>query len=176
VSDAERWNLSPERLYIDTWTRWFLRENLPWSAITSACNVGIGHGEFDDWLAFALPEDVQLVSLDHDREITLAFEQRQRDEGHPRPSRIVHEDLFTTTAGPFDLVTATGTVLHESGDPAGALQALSRLVTPGGWLYAVHLHRLGGEDVLAGVAGVVHRRRFDAIPGAALTAVLANPR
>lgn len=172
--DAERWNVSPERLYIDTWTRWFLREHLPWSTIGSACNVGIGHGDFDDWLGFALPPGVSLVSLDRDAEVVAAFVARQRDEGHPRASEAVVEDLFATTRGPFDLVTATGSTLQETSDPPRALEALRSLVAPGGWLYVVALHALGRDDVLDGLPEVVHRRRFTAIAEAGLTAVLAQ--
>ncbi|MEM6927282.1 MAG: class I SAM-dependent methyltransferase [Myxococcota bacterium] len=173
---AERWNLSPERLYIDTWTRWFLRENLPWPTIEHACNVGIGYGEFDDWLAFALPLGAPLVSLDRDPAIVAAFAERQRTDGHPRPSEAVHGDLFTSDRGPFGLVTATGSTLHETGDVARAIEALVRLVAPGGWLYVVVLHSLGGDEPLDAVPGIVRLRRFTELADAGLTAVLAQPR
>jgi len=175
MSDAERWNLSPERLYIDTWTRWCLREHVDWPSISSACNVGIGAGEFDDWLAFALPDRARLTSLDQDPAVVAAFEERQRAEGHPRPGQAVHADLFDNSLGPFDLVTATGSTLHETGDAPRAIEALTRLVAPSGWLYVVALHELGPDSVLDGVRGVVRRQRFAEMPGAGLTAVLARP-
>lgn len=174
MNEAERWNLSPERLYIDTWTRWFLRERLPWDDIETACNVGIGQGDFDDWLGFALGSDAELVSIDRDPHVVATFQARQRDEGHPNAADALHDELFTTSRGPFDLVTVTGSVLQETGDPARSLDALLRLVAPGGWLYAVVLHELGPDDVLDGLPGTVQRRRFDRMPGAGLTAALTR--
>jgi SAM-dependent methyltransferase len=173
--DAERWNLSPERLYLDCWTRWFLREHLRPSGLEQACNVGIGLGEFDDWLGYWLEGHGQLVSIDIDGNLVQRFVERQAREKHPNPSRAVHADLLRADLGTFDLVTMVGSTVHETHAPARALRCAQRWVKPGGWLFATVLHGMGDPArLLHDLQGVVHLERFTQLPEVEFTAVLAR--
>ncbi len=173
--DARRWNLSAERLYIDCWTRFFLRERIDPAACARACNVGIGDGEWDDWLGYWLLDHGSLTSVDIDEQIVASLGERQREAGHPNPARVIHGDLLRASLGPFDLVTVVGSTLQETHTPAQALRAAVQLVRPGGWLYATALHTLGDPTWLFdALEGVEHRARFDALPEAIFTAVLAR--
>lgn len=165
-------HLSPERLYVDAWTRHFLREHLDGRTVHTACNVGIGAGELDDWLGYWLPVDAELVSVDIDGQQVRALETRQARDMHPHPTKGVHGDLLQLQLGPFDLVTATGSTLMETGQPARALKHL-RGWAPGGWLYVTFLHSLGDpKRLLDHLPGVEARATFDAMAGAELTAAL----
>ncbi len=173
--DAERWNLSPERLYLDCWTRWFLREHLRPSGLEQACNVGIGLGEFDDWLGYWLEGHGQLVSIDIDGNLVQRFVERQAREKHPNPSRAVHAALLRADLGTFDLVTMVGSTVHETHAPARALRCAQRWVKPGGWLFATVLHGMGDPArLLHDLQGVVHLERFTQLPEVEFTAVLAR--
>ena len=173
--DEQRWNLSPERLYIDCWTRAFLRERLDPADCGQTCNVGIGVGEWDDWLGYWLLGHGTLASVDIDERIVEGLSIRQRRQGHPNPARVIHGDLLQATLGPFDLVTVVGSTLQETHAPAQALRAAVSWVRPGGWLYATALHSLSDPTWLFdALGGVQHRARFDALPDAEFTAVLAR--
>lgn len=173
--DARRWNLSPECLYIDCFTRVFLRDHVDPRTIASACNIGIGVGEFDDWLGYWLQDHARLTSVDIDGAIVHAFRERQTREGHPNPSEAIHADLLRAELGMFDLVTVVGSTVHETHAPARALRAAQRWVRPGGWLYATILHGMGDPTHLSvDITGVKHRRSFLDLPDAAFTAILAR--
>lgn len=173
--DARRWNLSPECLYIDCFTRAFLREHLDPRQLVSVCNVGIGVGDFDDWLGYWLWGSGTLTGVDIDGAIVHAFRERQAREGHPNPSQAIHADLLQADLGPFDLVTIVGSTVHETHAPARALRTAQRWVKPGGWLYATILHGMGDPTHLSvDIAGVKHRRSFLDLPEAEFTALLAQ--
>lgn len=173
--DAHRWNLSPECLYLDCWTRAFLREHLDPRQCPRTCNVGIGLGEFDDWLGYWLEGHGSLTSVDIDGAIVHQFRERQVQQGHPNPAHAVHADLMRAELGTFDLVTIVGSTVHETHVPALALSTAQRWVKPGGWLFATVLHGMGDPiHLLVHVDGVVHRRSFTELPDAAFTAVLAR--
>lgn len=173
--DIQRWNLSPERLYQECFTRYFLRERIDPADCVETCNIGVGLGEFDDFLGYWLLGHGTVVSVDIDEQQVRNLAQRQEQEGHPNPSRVVHADLMQSTQGPFDLVTVTGTTLHETHAPARALQCARAWVKPGGLLFVTIIHDLGDPDVLlSGVEGVVARQTFDSMKGGELTALLAR--
>lgn len=173
--DARRWNLSPECLYIDCFTRAFLRDHLEPSACPRVCNVGIGAGDLDDWLGYWLDGHGSLTSVDIDGAIVAAFRERQAREQHPNPATAIHADMMAADLGTFDLVTITGSTVHETHAPARALRTAQRWVRPGGWLYATILHGMGDPThLVADIAGIVHRRAFLEMPGAEFTAVLAR--
>ena len=53
--EAYKWNLSPKSLYLELETRDFFSRHYHPSSPVKACNVGIGVGEWDDFLG---PESV----------------------------------------------------------------------------------------------------------------------
>lgn len=173
--DARRWNLSPECLYIDCYTRAFLRDHLAADQCSRVCNIGIGVGDFDDWLGYWLWGHGTLTSIDIDGAIVHAFRERQAREQHPNPSEAIHADLLQADLGPFDLVTIVGSTVHETHAPARALRTAQRWVRSGGWLYATILHEMGDPDrLVVDIAGIVHRKAFLDMPDAGFTAVLAR--
>jgi len=171
----QRWILSPERLYLDCWTRHFLREHLDPSQIRSACNVGIGPGEFDDWLGYLLLGHATLTSVDIDHTVVEAYRARQARRGHPNPSLVVHGDLLQAELGPFDLVTVVGSTLHETHIPARALECAQSWVRPGGWFYGTILHSMGNpRSLMAELRGDLIVEEFTALDEVGFTAVLAR--
>lgn len=177
MHDIARWNLSPERLYRECFTRYFLRSQVRPEDCETVCNVGIGLGEFDDFLGYWLHEHGVVHSVDIDEQQVKALADRQRRENHPNPSRVVHADLLQSMHGPYDLVTVTGTTLHETHAPARALRCARSWVKPGGLLFATIVHDLGDPDrLLAEIDGLVAREEFTILPGAEFTAMLARRR
>lgn len=172
---ARRWNLSAERLYVDCWTRAVLAQELDPASCSQTCNVGIGFGEWDDWLGYWLQGHGQLVSVDIDEQVVRALSERQHRESHPNPARAVHADLLQAELGPFDLVTVVGSTVHETHAPIRALRCARRWVRPGGWLYATVLHGMGDPELLlVGLPGIQVRRTFQELPGAELTVILTR--
>ncbi|MEQ1506413.1 MAG: class I SAM-dependent methyltransferase [Myxococcota bacterium] len=175
TNEARRWNLSPECLYVECWTRVFLREHLEPQSCPTVCNVGVGAGDWDDWLGYWLEGHGSLVSVDIDGALVHEFRERQARDRHPNPARAIHGDLLKAELGRFSLVTLVGSTLHETHAPALALQTAQRWVEPGGWLLATVLHGMGDPARLtAELVGVTHRRAFVDLPEAAFTAVLAR--
>jgi len=171
----QRWILSPERLYLDCWTRFFLREHLDPSQIVSACNVGIGPGEFDDWLGYLLVGHGSLTSVDIDHTVVAAHHARQVRKGHPNPSHVVHGDLLQTQLGPYDLVTIVGSTVHETHTPAKALEHAQSWVRPGGLFYATILHSMGNpRSLISEVRGELTVQEFTDLDEVGFTAVLAR--
>ena len=175
MHDIARWNLSPERLYQECFTRYFIRERVDPAPCGVACNVGIGLGEFDDFMGYWLLGHGSVVSIDIDDQQVRRLAERQRAEEHPNPSRVVHADLLQSDQGPFDLVTVTGTTLHETHAPARALRCALDWVKPGGRLVATIIHDMGHPDrLIAEVEGVEAKETFTGMPGAEFTALLAR--
>ncbi len=174
--DLQRWQLSPERLYQECWIRHFLREEVDPAVAGDTCNVGIGLGEFDDFLGYWLLGHGGLVSVDIDEQQVRSLSERQQREGHPNPARVVHADLLQATLGPFDLVTIVGSTLHETHAPARAIRCASEWVRPGGLLYATIIHDLGDpERLLTEIGGrTLVQRTYQDLPGAELTAVICQ--
>jgi hypothetical protein len=124
---AQKWNLSPENLFIEHTTRSLLaRWVKPEGAV---CNIGIGAGEWDDYLGHWLEERGTLTSIDIDAAICDRLAYRQKRERHPFPARVIHTDLFDFS-GSFDLVTMIGSTRSEIGE--GAIDAALSLLKPSG--------------------------------------------
>ncbi|MBX2798273.1 MAG: class I SAM-dependent methyltransferase [Myxococcales bacterium] len=173
---SESWRLSPERLYLDCWTRAFLQEHVEPAQCPTVCNVGIGIGEWDDWLGLWALGHGELVSVDIDEVVVRTFEERQRTERHPNPARVIHADLLQASLGPFDLVTVVGSTLHETHAPARALACAKAWVKPDGLLFATILHHMGDPHrLMRGIGRVRATATFTELPGAKFTAVLVRP-
>jgi 2-polyprenyl-3-methyl-5-hydroxy-6-metoxy-1,4-benzoquinol methylase len=173
--EARRFSLSPEALYVDCYTRVFLRERLDPASLATVCNVGIGQGLFDDWLGYWLADHATLTSVDIDGELVQRFRERQEREGHLKAAHAVHADLMQADLGQFDLVTVVGSTIHETHAPALALRTSMAWVKPGGWLFATLLHGYADPDhLLTSLPGWTYRQDYTDLPGAAFTAVLAR--
>ncbi|MEN0064719.1 MAG: class I SAM-dependent methyltransferase [Myxococcota bacterium] len=175
TSVYQRYFLSPERLYLDCWTRYFLRQHLDLTQVKASCNVGIGVGEFDDWLGHHLTGHAKLTSVDIDHTVVAAFRERQRRHEHPNPSVVVHGDLMQASLGPFDLVTMVGSTASETHAPARALQCAQDWVRPGGWFYTTLMHSISNpRSLMAELRGELIVEEFTAMEESGFTAVLAR--
>ena len=131
------WNLSPEYHYLFGFAvRDFLRRSCRLFQGIQVCNVGIGAGDWDDFLGYWLKDWGTLTSVDIDGRICAVFAYRQERERHPNPSRVLNEDILHTSLphATFDLVTIIGSTPQETGNPRGALDRCFGLVKPGGRL------------------------------------------
>ena len=131
------WNLSPEYHYLFGFAvRDFLRRfYTPFQGI-QVCNVGIGAGDWDDFLGYWLKNWGTLTSIDIVEWLCSLFAYRQKRERHPNPSRVVNDDILNTSLphAAFDLVTIIGSTAKETGNPHGALDRCFDLVKLGGHL------------------------------------------
>lgn len=146
----EPWNLSLESAWLDYELRSFVLSRLPAHRPLSVCNVGIGVGLWDDWLAHAVGHAI--TSVDRDPEICRIFEIRQRRERHPFPSKIICADVRDGVLDgcAFDVITCVGSTLDESGDRGRTQQALLRALAPAGQLLLGEVGRgAHGDRVLA---------------------------
>jgi len=134
-------NLSPQRLYVDYQTRRHLVTLLERSFAARSdlrvCNVGIGQGDWDIFLSYALSTRGSLTSVDIQADICETLSARLRVERHPNPIRVLNEDIIRTSLaqGSFDVVTAIGSTASEAGDPWSLLDACVALLAPGGILF-----------------------------------------
>lgn len=133
--EAAPWNLSPEQQFAAYVTRAMLRRHV--APRGDVCNIGIGNGEWDDFLGYWLADRGRLTSVDIDPDIVATLRHRQRRAAHPYPADAVCEDLLAgrLPRRAFALVTLIGSTLHEIGAYEGALDACFELVEPGGVLF-----------------------------------------
>lgn len=134
--DAGPWNRSPRSLYLEYWTREFIGGRVERRPGLRVCNVGIGAGDWDNFLCDLLNGVGSLTSLDINGEICELFRYRQQREGHSNPATVVCADVMADTlpAASFDVVTVIGSTVGESGDYDRCLASCVRLVRPGGYL------------------------------------------
>jgi SAM-dependent methyltransferase len=135
--DAQRWNLSAENLQIEWMLRHAIETQLTAADGMRACNIGIGVGEWDDFLGYWL-EDHRgtLTSVDIDAEICETLRYRQERERHTNPARVLCEDALKLSLPPesFDLVTLVGSTLGEIDAYEPGLRACVALLAPRGTL------------------------------------------
>ncbi|WP_274364145.1 class I SAM-dependent methyltransferase [Paenibacillus thermotolerans] len=134
--EAGEWNSSPQCLHAEMATREYVRKNFGRFDGMQVCNVGIGTGDWDDYLGYWLKGIGKLTSIDIDAEICEIFEYRQRREGHPNASKVLCKSIFDPSlpAEAFDLVTLIGSSIDETGEYSGCLDACFRLLKSGGYL------------------------------------------
>ncbi len=129
------WNLSPEHHYLFGFsTRDFLYRNCELLPDMRVCNIGIGMGDWDDYLGYWLHKWGTLTSVDIDENLCGLFAYRQKREQHSNPSSVVAEDILHTSlpAASFDLVTIIGSTTHETGQPEAAMNISLKLAKSGG--------------------------------------------
>jgi ubiquinone/menaquinone biosynthesis C-methylase UbiE len=131
--DSYPWNLSPENLYVEFIIRDFVQTHVSFREGMTVCNIGIGVGEWDDFLGYLLHGKGTLTSVDIDTEICAIFQYRQQKEQHPNPAIVLCEDMLQMKLEEeFDLVTMIGSTLKEIGRYEEALDICFRLMKPDG--------------------------------------------
>jgi SAM-dependent methyltransferase len=172
---AAAFHLSLEAAWLDYELRSFVLGKLPARRPLAVCNVGIGVGLWDDWLARVI--GAPITSVDRDPDVCRIFALRQARERHPFPSLVLCGDPCDGILGDrrFDVITVVGATLEAEAEaepqaeaeqsttarPAGQaradrgrlLRALSAALVPGGLL-------LSGEAG-TGAAGDRVRTRGD---------------
>lgn len=134
--EAGEWNSSPENLYAECMTRDYARKEFAITDGMQVCNIGIGTGDWDDYLGYLLKGKGRLTSIDIDADICELFAYRQRREGHPNPSEVMNRSIFDTELpqGAYDLVTMIGSTINEAGQFEQCLDICLNLLKPGGSL------------------------------------------
>ena len=150
--EAAPWNLSPDALLAACATHELLRQHVP--ARGSVCNIGIGTGQWDDYLGYWLRDAGALTSIDINSTICETLAYRQRREGHPYPTSVVACDLLENGLSPesFDVVTMIGSTLHETGSYEAALDAAFALLVRGGVLFYMDYARFHAPEQFEGYA------------------------
>lgn len=125
-----------KNLYFEYISRDFVSNQFELIDGMKVCNVGIGAGEWDDYLGYWLKDKGTLTSIDIDKEICEFFTLRQKIEQHSNPSNVICEDVMTTTAPKayFNLVTIIGSAIQETGAYHRALSSCFDLVKENGYL------------------------------------------
>ena len=153
---AEPWNRSTEEKWYELEMRRFVEPRLPARRPLAVCNVGIGAGDWDDWLGDVLGDGAQLVSVDRDRATCRLFALRQARERHAHPAEVVCGDVLDGALGErrFGVITAVGSTLRENGPRRAEVErALLAALAPGGVLLVAESLAAGepapaGADVL----------------------------
>jgi len=150
--EAYQWNVSPRSLYLELETRDFLLRNFERFAPMKACNIGIGVGEWDDYIGYYLKGYGHLTSIDIDQEICEVFEYRQQREGHTNPSTVKCCDFLECElpAAAYDLVTMIGSAGFEIGAYRKTFEKIKKILKPNGQLLYMDFHKYSNlEDILS---------------------------
>lgn len=134
--EAGEWNSSPQCLHAEMVTRDYIRKSFEPTEGIQVCNVGIGTGDWDDYLGYWLKGKGDLTSIDIDKEICEIFAYRQTREGHSNPSKVLCKSIFDSDLpkGKFDIVTLIGSAINEAGDFERCLNSCFSLLKHGGYL------------------------------------------
>jgi 2-polyprenyl-3-methyl-5-hydroxy-6-metoxy-1,4-benzoquinol methylase len=145
---SAEWNLSPECLYAQFCMGEAFKSHFSPFRGVKVINVGIGAGEWDDFLGYWAKGFGSVTSVDIDRTICDLLRYRQQREGHPNPSAVVCEDFLSTKLDYcfFDIVTAVGSTLDEVGKPCEMLERCRDLLKPGGRLFLMLFDRKGATE------------------------------
>ncbi len=165
--EAAEWNLSPECLYLQFRMRAAVRAYLtPFESIR-VLNIGIGVGEWDDFLGYWAKDFGNLTSLDIDQAQCERLRHRQKREQHANPSEVVCEDILKTTLprASFDVVTVVGSTFDEVRDTPALFNVCMELLKPDGLLFAAPIDRNGqARQILRRTsqicAQVTHNKRY----------------
>src|SRR5690625_3111445 len=130
--EAGEWNTSPQCIHTELVTRDYIRKSFEVTDGIRVCNVGIGTGDWDDYLGYWLKGNGSLTSIDIDEEICEIFRYRQEREGHPNPSKVVCKSIYDADlpSEKFDLVTTIGSTINEVGEFSKCLNACFKLLKP----------------------------------------------
>lgn len=116
LGQANRWNLSPEAAFMAYSLREYAKNRFRPSNGYRVCNVGIGVGDWDDYLCYWLEGKGQLTSVDVDGKVCERLQYRQEREEHPNPANVICMSILNANVLPpgyFDLLTIVGSTLDE---------------------------------------------------------------
>lgn len=143
--EAGEWNSSPQCIHTELITRDYIRKAFTVIDGMQVCNVGIGTGDWDDYLGYWLKGRASLTSIDIDMGICEIFEYRQKREGHPNPAKVLCKSIFDLDlpTEKFDIVTLIGSAVNEAGNYKKCLDSCFSLLKQGGYLmFMANLKRI----------------------------------
>ena len=146
--EVGEWNSSPQCIHTELVTRDYVRKAFSVTEGMRVCNVGIGTGDWDDYLGYWLKGRGSLTSIDIDMGICEIFEYRQRREGHPNPSEVLCKSIFDLDlpVEEFHIVTLIGSAINETEDFKRCLDSCFGLLKHGGYLlFMANLKRTPAE-------------------------------
>lgn len=133
--EAGPWNLSTENKYLEYRFRAFLENHVKIESNFRICNIGIGAGEWDTYLAYKVPQG-SLTSVDRLPICCRQLEKRLAFEQNPTKVTVICDDAMNLDLqNQFDLVTIVGTTGLESQNSLDLLQKAAEFVKNGGHLY-----------------------------------------
>lgn len=133
--EAGPWNLSVENKYLEYRFARFFRDHFPISIGGDICNVGIGAGAWDRFLAYQLNGGT-LVSIDDDPLCCRQLRDGLAFEGNPNSVRVICADAMTLDLdGQFPIVTMVGSTIANSGLGLRLLEQALSFVHPGGRMF-----------------------------------------
>lgn len=134
--EASEWNSSPQCIHTELITRDYVRRTFTVTDGIQVCNVGIGTGDWDDYLGYWLKGKGNITSIDINNEICEIFAYRQQREGHPNPSKVLCKSIFDSDLPKekFDIVTLIGSAINETGDLERCLDSCFSLLNTSGYL------------------------------------------
>ena len=146
-AEAGPWNLSLENKYLEYMFAKFYEENFPVPQGAEVCNIGIGAGYWDRYLAYRL-NGGKLTSIDIQEICCRQLEECLENEENPNPVRIIHSDvmLLNGMTEQFDIVTMVGSARLESGLHEEILAKAVSFLKPGGSLYYQSLDKDESEE------------------------------
>ncbi|MFD1177952.1 class I SAM-dependent methyltransferase [Paenibacillus puldeungensis] len=135
--EAGPWNLSPTSLYLELEIRDFFANQIKIPEGAQVCNIGIGAGDWDEYLGHCLHGKGYLTSVDINPEICETLKYRQTREQHPNPSTVICEDFLQTSLpdNAFDVATIIGSTIVEIGKYRETLDNIVKILKPGGLLF-----------------------------------------
>lgn len=150
--EAGEWNLSPQCIHTELTTRDYVRKSFTVTDGFQVCNVGIGTGDWDDYLGYWLKGKGNITSIDIDNEICDIFAYRQQREGQPNPSKVLCKSIFDSDLpkGKFDIVTLIGSAINETGDFNKCLNSCFSLLKHGGYLMFMASLKYSSSEMLEG--------------------------
>ncbi|NIK67950.1 class I SAM-dependent methyltransferase [Paenibacillus sp. BK720] len=150
--EAGEWNTSPQCIHTELITRDYVRKEFTVTDGIKVCNVGIGTGDWDDYLGFWLKGKGHLTSIDINKDICEIFAYRQFREGHPNPSKVICKSIFDNeiTNEKFDIVTLIGSAVKETGGFERCLDSCFNLLNIGGYLMFMANLKYSSLEMLEG--------------------------
>lgn len=133
--EAGAWNLSAANKYLEYRITEFFERNFPVQECADICNIGIGAGDWDEYLSFRV-QNGSLTSIDRDEVCCKQLRCRFVFEDHTCQNQIICADaLELDLAEQFDIVTMVGSTLRESGQELELFRKAASFLKPGGALY-----------------------------------------
>lgn len=133
--EAGLWNLSVENKYLMYRFADFFEKHFAVGEGDCICNIGIGAGEWDEYLSYKLNRGT-LTSIDRLEICCRQLEERLLWEENPNKVNVICADAMELSLeGQFEIVTMVGSTAMESDTGMALLEKAMGFVKPGGTLY-----------------------------------------